>query len=204
MAKQCGVEDCDKPFMARDMCSMHYYRWHYKNKGPCSFEGCRNNAVCFDLCYGHNRQRRAGEELRPLKSNRRSDCSVPGCDRLVSAQRLCGKHYYRWRANGDPEVTIIAAKGSGCTAKDGYRVLVIDGKQVPEHRWIMEQHLGRSLLKDETVHHVNGVRDDNRIENLELWSSSHPRGQRVQDKVEWAVMMLRRYAPERIVGGDVT
>lgn len=58
----------------------------------------------------------------------------------------------------------------------------------------MEQQIGRKLLPDETVHHKNGVRDDNRPENLELWSSSHPTGQRVSDKVEWAKMILVRYA----------
>lgn len=37
------------------------------------------------------------------------------------------------------------------------------------------------------------VRDDNRIENLELWSTSHPAGQRVSDKIEWCIEFLTDY-----------
>jgi hypothetical protein len=62
-----------------------------------------------------------------------------------------------------------------------------------EHKWIMQQIIGRKLLPDEAVHHKNGVRDDNRPENLELWSKSHPCGQRVTDLVVWAKEILARY-----------
>lgn len=116
-----------------------------------------------------------------IQTNQTKSC---GCfSRDLAAKRI-GPLNQAWRGGRTIEVggyARVLNHGHHRAAPNGY---------VKEHILVMEEKIGRDLLPGETIHHINGVKDDNRPENLELWDRNHCSGQRHIEKMAFHVQEI--------------
>jgi hypothetical protein len=199
----CEVDQCFRKHYGRGMCHLHYQRWRAngttessvnrkaKPEKLCSIDGCEDVYWRRGWCSSHwHRWQRYGDPMLGGKRRQKvapDKCTVEGCDRVHAADGYCISHYQRVRSHGDSlaDVPFKVRNPAGTPYINGHGYVMIMGKL--EHRLIMERLLGRPLAPYENVHHINGVRSDNRLENLELWTKPQPCGQRPSDLADWVV-----------------
>lgn len=182
--------NCSKPFSMMQSYLSEYRRKHEHDplycSRPCSAEGRKRASdlkhafTCANCDETFNKSRKPGGRLYNEQKYCSPKCRHEFIKKRALAKFEAGNYGRHIKRHGYVWISVPS---------------LVTGKRhaVLEHRYVMSKHLGRDLRPDETVHHINGVRSENDLTNLELFSSRHGPGQRVTDKVTFAIEILSLY-----------
>ena len=117
----------------------------------CKKAECLNSVYQSGLCKEHHHP--SGRVRKFTTKPVDAVCSIKDCTRAYHAKGFCRKHYASFWRYGDASKRFRNDKGSGSVNKNGYHLITIKGEQVFEHRYLVEQLIGRKLLASENVHY---------------------------------------------------
>lgn len=209
--RKCAARECDRIHYAKTYCQLHYDRFQKygdpEGKAQVPWYTGLPDVECIKcekILNAGRFARGAGRVCRTCRSGMYKHgnytlgrtcgtCATP----IPNTNRsgTCRDHFQRVPK---PSRRYLNMRGYAVLTQHHGHPNATPRGEVFEHTKVMAQIMGRGLVDGENVHHINGVRDDNRPENLEIWSSSQPAGQRIEDKVSWAKELLALYEPEAL------
>jgi hypothetical protein len=224
--KLCELPGCGRPYAARGLCKYHGRRIERNlpidaehglgtlGRKICQADKCEDFVSGHGLCKFHLGRKNKGIPLHQRRKQKYAEdaiCAADGCSKKPEANDLCRFHYGRSLKAIDLNqpmpvrrivsfIPTLEELDSLCWSKNahGYMAAKANKKIILQHRAIWEAHNGRKLQRFENIHHKNGIRHDNRIENLELWTKTQPCGQRPEDLVSWVIDYYRELVEARL------